>query len=250
MTYLDDAIELAHSRRFTILRPFYKFTDATEVKLLSLLGLLSDSVEDLVVKGEISRELLSSVVATFLPKLKKCKLEKVSFGTESARHRKRIDAEISAVESIYLFSMAAYDVKLNLSDVSHEVIKKIRCDKDRNQDFAVEFSPRDIPTNVEQFESLVMAFAKEFSTFIVSIAIGHVNWRNSGAFMLSNAFCEALVNRLPKLVQLKVFNIADSEKFASYLVKNKELVKLEDVQLYEPFGAGELEPKKMKIQVN
>lgn len=134
------------------------------------------------------------------------------------------------------------------SATSPETIKMIKLYGDYIQPFIVKFRPSDIPMSVEQFESVVLKFVEEFSSRISGIEIGHANWRNGGAFRLSNSFCEGLVNQLPNLRKLEIYNIADSGGFKKFLVENEDRLTLEDVKLHEPSEVGE--PKKMKIQID
>lgn len=92
---LDEAIKLAQTRQFFALKPnsVYKVTDPNDnAKLVLLLQLLSGSVEDLTVGGEISKEFLSSIIAMFVPKLKKCKLDNVWFEPEASPIINKVNA--------------------------------------------------------------------------------------------------------------------------------------------------------------
>lgn len=74
---LDFASNLARNRRFTVLLLISvdKLKGGkSNAKLVSLLAFLSGFIGDITVEGGIARQYLSSIIAMFLPNLKKCSL--------------------------------------------------------------------------------------------------------------------------------------------------------------------------------
>lgn len=104
------------------------------------------------------------------------------------------------------------------SDVPLETIDKITL-RHRSEDggFYITFSPAKTPSNIERFESAVKKFTEKFA--INRITIGHEKWLNkkNKDFALTNMFCEGLVNRLPNLELLELYNVAEPEIFRDFL---------------------------------
>lgn len=114
--------------------------------------------------------------------------------------------------------------------------------------FHILFCPQLVPANVKNFESVVKKFAGKCSAQIDSVTIGHSNWRNNGDFKLSNSFCEGLVQSLPNLIMLELYNIADNKGFISFLHDNRETLKNLTVKLVRPNDEVELESQKLRIE--
>lgn len=156
-----------------------------------------------------------------------------------------------AVESVSL-SMSSAKNFYDPSNVPHETIDKIKYDHITGP-LHIKFSPPTIPVNIERFESAVMKFAKKFpactGSFYTSITIGHQNWLNKENFSLSNSFCEGLVNQLPNLFNLELYNVSDCVQLFSFLEGNRKTFKnLGNVKFHKPTD-DEPQPKKIKFEI-
>lgn len=144
---------------------------------------------------------------------------------------------------------------LDLSDVPIEAIEKIeRIEKIDFEfwhwKFNVKFSSVQVPTTIDRFESALLEFVKKWPREIIGITIGHENWRNSYDFSLSSSFCETLVNQLPKLAMLELFNIEDPGRLLTFLRASQSQQNVKNVKLHELIRAGEPKPKKMRFEVD
>lgn len=118
------------------------------------------------------------------------------------------------------------------SDVTQESIDKVEF-RPNEELFRIMFSPHQIPVNVHRFETAVMKFVKMFATRITSVTIGHDEWLKHRNFKLSNSFCEELINALPRLVKLELYNIANHRDFHFFLHYNRLLYKsLKETKLH------------------
>lgn len=148
-----------------------------------------------------------------------------------------------AVESVSLSNHFMCDP----SDVPHRTIDKIKF-LNVQAPIHIQFSPIAVPANVKSFETAVMRFAERFSSIIDEITIGHENWRNDKDFRLSNPFCKGIVNCLPNLTLLELFNVADRGKLISFLDGHRKSLKnLKQVNLHKSYRNG---PKRMRIEAD
>lgn len=117
------------------------------------------------------------------------------------------------VESVNL-KLFDHSDTLDLTDVPLPALHSLKLD---SLWCIVKFSPINVPKNVKSFESAVTSFVSKSTRSIIGITVGHRNWSNYENFRLSNAFCEEIVKRTSKLRHLKLYNVADTGSFKSFL---------------------------------
>lgn len=186
----------------------------------------------------IQANLLEGLVNDTVKKLQ------IEDGSNVAGHLLRM---FRGTESVILNLRSVLSV-LELSGVPFKTINSINLEQ--SSDAFVTFSPLVPPEDVSTFESEVLQVARKLSTNIYGITVGHENWRDEADFSLSNAFCERLVNSLPRLIHLNLFNVAGSGNFYWFLDANrKEMKNLQEVTFNKPKTDEDPEAEQWEIKI-
>lgn len=114
-----------------------------------------------------------------------------------------------------------YDT-LNLTDVPSEYLEKMELiEHDRPCHF--KFEPFEVPNNVTKFAAAVKRFVLMNVVIISGITIGHPNWLKCTNFNLSIYFCYNIVQMLPNLKQIELYNVEGTKTFEAFLKNRKNI---------------------------
>lgn len=114
-----------------------------------------------------------------------------------------------------------YDT-LNLTDVPFEYLEKMEL-IEHDQHCHFRFEPIEVPANVSKFENAVERFV-QMNVFVISgITIGHPNWLKCTKFSLSIYFCFSIVQKLPNLKEIVLYNVECPKAFEAFLKKRKNI---------------------------
>lgn len=141
------------------------------------------------------------------------------------------------------------ELDLTHTPIKNKKFEKIKIDERSTSRFSVCFSPIDLFENTATFESAVSSFVKENGTKIEGITIGSAKWRNFGQFRLSHSFYLSIVQSLPYLRKLMVYNIADRGSFILFLNVHKTSMQLKEVTFIQPKNNGKPDPQPCMITV-
>lgn len=81
------------------------------------------------------------------------------------------------------------------------------------------------------FEESIKGFLLGFANNIVSVKIGRIEWSTNSNVILSNNFCKFIIDRLPLLKRLELYNLESLSGLHAYIAQGRN--NIESASLYE-----------------